>query len=317
MRNIFILLFVALLATGCYDELDRPIIEKLTVDELRDNIRKDSSFVEFYKIMQELGSWVQEDELRSAQWGDVTYRRVMDYMENLNLAMGEIYASAREEYDLIYPSYDEKVDSIMEYWKNYVVENTPASYVDLEFAGIKKDNYYYSSLNEVYVGFDVTPLKGTVEQLRFKYEMKPKISNDGKFSYLDYSVCYLSSPVAEKETKYWKVDYTNKNRLENLTVEEVKRDYDFLIEVTAVRVDGRNIEDPTTALPFSVGMAMEYCTEGNNYYKDDIVKELLDPEYLSFWDYCSPMIEKKKKELDRAVYDLIEAYDMHDKNMKK
>ena len=42
MRNIFILLFVALLATGCYDELDRPIIEKLTVDELRDNIRKDS-----------------------------------------------------------------------------------------------------------------------------------------------------------------------------------------------------------------------------------------------------------------------------------
>lgn len=312
MRNTFLMLFVAFFVIGCSNELDRPVTERLTPEELRENYQEDSTFLNFYKEVREMGDWISEDELLCAQYGEITYRDILDYAKKTDIAMAEEYEKIHKEYGLLYSGYDAKVDSIMAYWNSYIVENALESFVDIEFAEISKTYYSYSNnIDDVYVGFNITPLKGTVEQVRFKYEIKPKISNDGEFSFLNYSSCYLSSPIEKKATKYWKADYNDKKRLENLGTGEVKRDYDFLIEITAVRVNGQNYGDPHDELPRSVYMAIKYCSEGDNYFKDDIIKELLDPEYISFPDYYEDVLERKMKEIDPLLFSLGKEFDKH------
>ena len=85
-----------------------------------------------------------------------------------------------------------------------------------------------------------------------------------------------------------------------------KRDYDFIIEIVDVRVDGSNVSEKKDSIPHSVSMALKYCSTGDNYYADDIIKDLVDGDYKSFNDYASPKYNAALKELNPKVYELLE-----------
>lgn len=290
--------------------LDRPIVETLSVDELRANINNDTCFSDFYEEAQKLRAWVLYSDMNEAKWGDITYGDLLKYRDEStdSVFVGKLSKALKDEYDSLYPiDYSQQVDSIMNYWREYNEQSKPESYVKVEFEKLWKEHFYYSNeVSSVNVGFKVTSLKGKIEQLVFRYDIKSKISNDKTIGSFSGKSCLASSPIDSPKVLYWEADYSHVGFLKNSSDAEVRRDYDFIIEIVDVRVDGSNVSEKKDSIPHSVSMALEYCPTGNNHYADDIIKELVDGDYKSFNDYASPKYNAALKELNPKVYELLE-----------
>lgn len=311
MRKFLILIVAAVVCSCSNNGLEKPITEMLTVDELKANIKEHSEFADFYEGVKEIRDWVLMDELNQAKYGDITYERLWKYGLRLRdtTFTASIWANIRTEYDAIYPDHTSKVDSIMNHWINYLEENKLEKYVRIEFDELDKEYYSYSGeVRDVNIGFKITPLKGTIQQLVFFYNMKPKIKNDGEFDIISSHSCLASSPINSTTTLYWQADYSDEKRLKYMTTAEVKRDYDFIFKIIKVRVGGVNIDEKADAVPHSVHMALEYGAEYNNFYSDDIIKEFIDKDYISFREYASPKYEKVIRDIDAEVFDMGNAF---------
>ena len=309
-------LFCAIFIMSCNDGLNKSILDTLTVDELKSNMTKDSTFSDFYKEIQEIRSWILSSDVNQAEWGGITYKRVKKYNDRIldTVWLNELGRVYKQEYELLYPDYQVQVDSIMTFWRNYQEKYKLESYVEIEFYDLWKEYYDYSGdVKNVNIGFKVTPLQGTIEQLIFRYDIKSKISNDGTIGYLDGKRCLASSPIYSSKTLYWEADYSDEKYLKNMTKSQVERDYDFNIEIVEVRIDGENIKDKIEAIPHSVYMALKYCSEGNNYYADDIIKEFINKDYQSYWEYCNPKYFEEAKKIDPDVYSMYDKYNKYKK----
>lgn len=312
MKSTGVFLSVALMfaLSSCSNEMDKSILEPLSVDELKEQMKEDSTFTKFYSEAQKMGEWISESEVREAQYGDITYERLRKYMRHgENNWLWEIKGKAwKEDYDRLYPDYSEQVDSIMNYWREYKDRYNLDSVVTIEFSDLWKEYYYSGDVREVNIGFKITPLKGTVDQLVFRYEMKTKVGNDGEISILNSHRCVATTPITEPKTYYWEADYSDERALKNRTSEDVKREYDFNIELVNILVNGENYEDKLKEIPEPVKMAIEYCTSEDNWYEDDIIRQLINPDYKSFYEYTRPLVDAEMKSYDPDVFSLFEAY---------
>ena len=307
MKNLFVALMGGLLLASCGGGLRKSIMEPLEMSELKKMMKSDTTFTSFYKEAQEVREWLLESDLRQAKYGDITYKRLKRYEDNSTdtVLINKINKELEDKYETVYPDYTKQLDSIKTYWKNYYAEYSLDSLVRIEFNDLWKEYYSYSGgVKEVNIGFEVTPLKGTIEQLIFRYCMKSKIANDGKMSTFDSHRCLSSSPLSKTKTLYWVADYSDEKILGSRSVSEIKRDYVFLIEVVEVRIDGVNMSEKLGLVPHSVEMEMKYGDDLLGFYDDDIVKELIDPEYKSLMEFTREGYMEYLKKSDPLVFDL-------------
>lgn len=293
---------------GSNNGLGKPITATLTVDELKANIKGNSEFSKFYEGMQEVRDWVLMNELNQAKYGDITYDRLWKYGLRLRdtAFIARIRTNIRAEYDLKYPDYTAKVDSIMTYWQNYLDEHKLENYVKIEFKELDKEYYSYSSdVRDVNIGFKITPLKGPIQQLIFSYNIKPKIKDNKEFDIIDSNSCLASSPINSAKTLYWSANYKDEKYLKYMSTAEVKRDYDFLFKIVEVRVGNKNIDEFADMVPHSVHMALNYTKE---LYLDDIIKEFIDKDYIPFTEFSTKKWESEIRPIDTEVYDLLKAF---------
>ena len=318
-KSIFVLLVFVAVITSCSDHgMSKGIIEPLTVDELRANM-KDSTFNEFYDYVQKLRGWIVESDVRQAKYGEISYKRLKKYFTH---GQDTVYFNKKEKewkkaYESMYPDYSKQVDSVMTYWRKYKERYNMDSLVNIEFDGLRKEYYYSGGVRNVYLGFKITPLKGTVDQLIFRYKMKLKVnSNSGNSLYglYDSHRCVASSPIATSRTMYWEVDYSDENALKGKTSSDVKRDYDFRVELVNIRVNGENYEDKLNLIPSPVRNALSLSPSDYNYYRDDIIKLLLNPEHKGYYDYARPLYETEMKNYDSEVYELLEEFEGRKQN---
>lgn len=293
---------------GCSNCMKKSILEPLNVDELRKALKSDSTFTDFYKDVQELREWINKSDIRQAKYGEVTYKRIKKYDNKINdtAYVKDLYSTISGEYYLLYPDYSKQVDSIMQYWQNYRNQNTLDSLVLIEFDDLYKEYYSYSGdIRDVNIGFKITPLKGAIEQLIFKYDMQSKIASTGVLGYGAHR-CLCSSPIYSSTTKYWECDYSDRDVLGSKSVSAVKRDYAFLIEIIEVRMNGENMSERLSMIPQSVSWALK--SSYPEIYEDDIIKELLDKNYVSFYDFSKPKYEEEYKKIDPLVFELINTW---------
>lgn len=301
---------VVILLASCSHGMNKRIIEPLSVSDLRANM-KDTTFTDFYSDVQEISQWIFASDVRQAKYGDITYKRFKKYIKH---AQDTVYFGKRkkvwkEDYNKLYPDYSRQVDSIMNHWRAYKENYNMDSYVTIEFDELWKEYYSYSGgIKNVNIGFKITPLRGKIDQLIFRYEMKTKVSNDGSISIWNAHRCVASSPISSPRTLYWEADYADEKRLQVLSSADVKRDYDFNIKLVNVRVNGENFEDKLNEIPAPVRKALEYCTDGDNWYEDDIIRLLINPDYKDFYDYTRPLTEAEMKKFDAEVHDLLKSY---------
>jgi hypothetical protein len=308
MKNVCLLFFIVTFAlSSCNKISDKSVSEKLSTEELSKAIKSDTLFSEFYEdVRKEVDNM---SDIKKATYNDITYRRLFKYIKYLQdtTYWKPLHEKWEKEWESEYGKYLPKADSVLNYWKQYLAENSLDKYVKIELARIDKEWYdYIGEIKEVNLGFKLTPLQGTIEQIRFNYGYKPKINGDSK--YYEKHNCISTSPFSSPTIRYWEVSYSDRDNFAGKNVETFLRDYNLFIEVTNIRKDGVNI----STNDFNVPKEVSECLENEKDYpflfdlsKDELIKEMINKDYLRKWEYQSKQADVLKEKKDKLCFDFL------------
>ncbi|RNC65130.1 hypothetical protein [Proteiniphilum sp. X52] len=152
----------------------------------------------------------------------------------------------------------------------------------------------------------LTPLQGTVEQIRFNYGYQAKINSDSK--YYEKHRCIETDPLSAPRIGYWEVSYSDRDKFAGKNVSTFLRDYNLYIEVTNIRKDGVNISKDDFNIPKSVSDYFDYGEDVDfmrDYYKDDVIKELINTDYVGKWEYSSKKADEVREKKDKLCFDFL------------
>ena len=306
--NILGLLTLLFLLSSCHDNLNKSILEPLTVEELKSEMKKDSDFISFYEEFQRIREKKLDSDVVQAKYGDLTYKRIWDVItySRDSSTFEDIQKEAKSRYNAQKKDYSKSLDSLRHYWKAQAAKYNPNSYVKIEFENIKREYYSSSSvLKSVNIGFNITALKGTLEQLKFSYLIKSKIS-EGERSYWndERGYCILSCPIYSSSVCYWELPYSLKDALQYKTAFEVQRDYDIIINVSRVRINGENIDAADFSMPYDIS---SYLSDPKDeYYRDLVIHEYIDESYKSLEEYARAVEKERLMRMDSEVVEFFE-----------
>jgi hypothetical protein len=305
MKKAYLIFFaVAFMLSGCSNISNKPIFEKLSADELSKAIKSDAQFADFYTLVRDEADKLSD--IKKATYKDITYRRLFKYVKFTedSLYWNPMQEKWKNEWENVYGIYMVKADSVINHWKKYLEENSLDKYVEIDLARINKEYYTYSyDLKEVHLGFRLTPLQGTIEQIHFNYRYKPKINQ----TYTRQN-CISTSPFPSPIIKYWEVSYSERDNFAGENVETFLRDYDLIIEVTRIRKDGVNIDKSDFNIPEVVsdyllfGETLDFMKE---YYKEKIIKEQIYKGYLKQREYYEEQADVIKEKRDKRCYNFV------------
>ena len=313
MKKLIFLISIFVL-WGCNNPIDKSVLIPLSEDELSKIVQKDSLFELTNFEIQYIRDNVLDLSADNSKWDKLTYRRVHKLMtfqygtDNLNPTIEQ----AEKDWQIKYGKYPHLVDSVLQYWKNFEKENSLESMLKIELASINKD--YYSGtrrLRDINLGFRLTPLKGTVDQVQFSYYIEPKISEDRErpmFSFMDKEQCVATSPITRPTVRYWRASYKNRDLLSNHTLETFLRDYNIEIEIRRLRKDGQNISQDDIKIPRSIRRYWEQKENESliDFYKTRIIEELLNDSYISEFEFVYNEITKVLREKDPLTIEFFE-----------
>jgi hypothetical protein len=314
IERLIFALAVCIIMTSCSGSLDKPIFKSLTIEELKDAIKKDSLFEETYKQVQYAKDSILKTDIEKAKWADLTYSRIFRLVKfsNDTVYFKPINEKLKKEWAEKYGKLLTRVDSISNYWKKYKEENSLDQYVKIELVEIDKEYYtYIGGIRDINLGFRLTPLKGAVDQLRFGYRIEPKLyeekDNDPIYTAWDNSWCLTTTPFSSPVVRFWEVGYSNKNALEQKTIETFKRDYNIFIDVDQLRKDGINLKADDLKIPESIKKHWRYEKQQylEDLYADEVAKELLNEEYMPEYEYLSDQKIKMLKKKDSLSYEFL------------
>lgn len=312
MKRLFYFTIIAILFASCNGPLDKPIVEPLTVEELRTVSKKDTSFIEFYKGVQNIRKSFFLEDINQVKFGDISYKQLQKHIayRSDSTFTKPIIKKSKVEWNEKYGSYDHKLDSLKKYWQKYIDENSLTSYVNIEFNHINKEYYSYSGgVKDVNLALKLTPLKGPIQQISFTYKIKSKLSSDESESIYssifndNRGSCILTSPFSSPALRYWGVNYTLEKMLKHVTTEEFKRDYNITFEVSKIRVNNKNISKDDLLVPKVMERYLKYPT----LYKEDVIKYFLDQDYISYSDYVRKAIDNELRVKDEKCLTFLEA----------
>ena len=309
MKKLYLFCFVLIVVvSSCSDISNKSVSEKLSTEELSKVIKSDTLFAEIYEhVRKEVDEF---SDIKKATYNDVTYRRLFNYIKFLQDTT--YWSPYRKKWNNEWRKENEvyllKADSVLDYWKNYLEENSLDKYVKIELVAIDKEYYTYSNeLKNVSLGFELTPLKGTIEQLSFNYRYKSKINSEinyyGRDGYVSFSP--FSSPIIG----YSEVMFVDKKAFADKNVETFLRDYNLFFEVTNICIDGVNISSNDFKVPEYLSAYFEndgYNDDMREYYKGLIIKEMMNKNFLSIWKYQEIKADVLRKKKDKLCYDFLQ-----------
>jgi len=306
--------------SGCSDYIDKKVFEPLTIEELKRSIDEETTFQRTYKTIQHIKDAVLKSDNGKARFAELTYNRVFNL---IRFSQDTIYFEAvreqlKKEWRDKYGILQHKVDSISDYWKKYKDENSLGQYIKIELVQIDKEynNACSFGIRNVNLGFRLTPLNGQVDQLRFGYRIEAKINekkdeslNEFFYSRVDMSWCSTTTPVSKPIVIYWKANCTNEKILKSKTVETFFKDHNIYIEVNQIRKGGINLSNNDLKIPESIKNHWKY--ENSEYLKDfyakDVLKDLLNIEYVPEHQYIFEGVSKKLKDKDALAFEFLNA----------
>ena len=310
MKKVVFLLCTLIAVTGCNGGLNKSFMEPLDSKELKSILEKDEDFGPFYDELQELRDMVSSSATRQAKYGDISYKRLYKYTNLLTdtTVLRSIYNSVESDYEKQYDKYDQAIDSALNYWCDYYSKYSLDSLVRVEPKDIRTTYYsYIGGVKDVNIGFQITPLKGRIDQLVFRYCIKPQITSDGKMDYYDSHRCLASSPISSQKTLFWEASYSDEKSLQRKSMSEVLRDYVFIIEIEEVRVNGENMEQKISAIPKHVLPLVknkDLCSDEKSNWKSDVIVDCLDPEFVPIADKVKEETLAHFKKADPTIYEM-------------
>ena len=304
MRKHIILIvtafFVSFLSCTSNHGLNKPITEELLAEELKVNLENKDNFESFYNWCRKLGDWIISDNMKLAKYGDITYQKLWDVENNL---VDENEIDTRHL--TLFPqreSYRIQADSIL----NYIETIQPDSLIELRF--------YYKSNVETLLGtmpkycFFAVPLKGEVEQFSYYFYFSKNIYGDKSIhdiSYRDRLFGSQDAPISKMtaiETLGGLTDL-----FENVSLDELKRDYHFIYTISDARYNGMNWND----VDFEI---RDYLTEhrDNEFIHrraiELVIRDYINRDYVPYFDYSSQQYNTILEEKEPLIFNLVNEY---------
>jgi hypothetical protein len=308
MKKLCPLVFiVALGLTSCSNISNKSVSEKLSTPELSEAIKSDTSFSAFYEHIRKPVD--EMSDIKKAKYNDVTYRRLFKYFKFITdtVYWKPLSVNWENEWTAKFAIYFSKADSALNSWHKYLEENSLNKYVSIELSQIDKEYYeYVGGIKEVHLGFRLTPLQGTIEQIRFTYGYKPKINGDNK--YYEKHSCISTSPCSSPTIRFWEVGYSDKDNFMGKDVGTFLRDYNLYIEIKSIRKDGVNSNIDDISIPEKVSA----CFENEKDYpalfefsKEELIKDIINKDFITKWEYKSKKADEVKEKKDKLCFDFL------------
>lgn len=315
MRKIIklsVLLFVLGLSS-CNSPLKKSVIEPLEIKDLKDIIEKDTLFEFTYKAIQEIRDLKLTDDVEKAKWSDMTYDRVhkMVQLYSDTLAQSKYTGKIKSDWNSKFGMYIPKLDSILNYWIKYKKDNSLETYVKVELFDVQTDERGYASM-----GFKITPLKGEIDNLHFNYVFNKKSDEKTKreknISSINdrFWVVSISDKISKSKI-FWEFDPKNDDIIKNKILEEVLKEYEFKLEVSKININGvrLSIYDQKTPISIDILLDMEENDFMREYYRNDLIKEYLNENFVSYSSFKSSKIDSIAKIIDPKVIEFLKLTD--------
>ena len=302
MRKLLLIIVLASFLYGCNKISNKSILIPLEQKELSNAIKQNDKFTDYYskirKVVQMMG------DVDKAKYGDITYRKFFEFIrfQNDTTFWNPLYEKWEQEHAKIYTLYPSKLDSVIEYWTNYYKENSLDSYVKIELVEIKAiyDKRHYDWVDDVILSFKLTPIKGSIEMIKFNYCFRNKTDYKDLKGY-----CEIINPFDRDYIVYKKVQYRDdgKEIYAKYNAETFLKAYDCFFEVESIVKDGVFIKKDDIKIPQSMKKRIDWMKKFDymeGLYDDDIIKELIDRKYITESEYKSnkqdSIIKKKNCE---------------------
>ena len=312
MKKVFLVVVAAVMIVGCNNIPDKPVSQKLNEIELSKAMESDKEFADFYR---EVVSTVEKmDDVEKARFLKLTYRKLFDYFKfQADTAYwNKLERQWDKEFEDGYKVYIPKADSIIDYWKKYIDKNSLDNYAKIELANIYKEYWQYiGRLKDVSLGFRITPLKGTIDEIHFECEYKKK-DVEG-YRYCPTIDCRSSKPISDADIRYWSVGILNENDFIGYNAETFLKDYNVFIKISSIKIDGKSF---SMEVPESISSYLESEKKDNDtsdfskcYY---IIGEFIDKNFKSWYEYISNKRDSISKKRCEICFDFFKEMDVND-----
>jgi len=308
MKKLFLSIFiVGFVIASCNRISNKPVSQKLSTSELSKAVESDTTFSYFYENIRK--SVEEISDIKKAKYNEVTYDRIFTYFKFITdtAYWKPLIEKWEGEWTSEFAVNLSKADSALKFWRKYLEINSLNKYVNIELARIDKSYYeYIGGLKEVQLGFRLTPILGGVEQIRFTYGYKAKINGDDK--YYEKHSCISTSPFSSPTTRFWEVEYSNRNTFGGENVESFLRDYNLYINITSIRKDGININIDDISVPAKIAECFEYEKDYPALFKlsrEELIKEIINNDYVTKSEYVAKKTAEVREEKDKLCFDFL------------
>ena len=315
-RIIIAYICSVILLTGCQSPLEKSVLEPLTTKQLDKVAKEDKSFLATYSIVEEKWNYITSPA-DSARWRGVTYARLHNYLNTIKSAEinSPLFKKLRSDWEDSYAKSSNQVDSIVSLWKNYLSSNSPDSLVSVLFSGVELEKFRNSKKEIdtlVKVKVKIKRLKFPLDSLSLLYGFSldscavdtALVSNDTLNS-IKYNRRISDSIITKVYPTL--LPAVKKSLINSDTLLK------FDVEVQAVYANGKcyNADTLKKDVPSAVLALIESETDLNdpmfdsNFYRENIIRQEINPAFVSQSAYIKLNAEDFYRELDSLVFNYI------------
>ena len=285
--------------SSCNKPINKFVTEPIPIDELKIIIEKDTLFEFTYKAAQKIRESKLTDDVEKAKWSDMTYKRVHDialFYRDSN-AQKKYTPQIKKDWEWKYGKHLIKADSISEYWKKYLRDNSIDNYAKIELFDIQESK----------VGLKVTPLKGTIDMISIYYSFIKKEEKEEILSFEKHPSIYkrksflYALPKTDKPKIIWEKDDEFKDILNNKLLEEVLDKYVFKFKISFIDVTGVRYENVLLKRDVPSDVKGMIANESDNmfeFYRAKVIQEYVSSDFIRFDKYKFAKIDSIASTLD-------------------
>ncbi len=295
--------------------MEKSVIEPLNSRELDRVAGKDKSFLATYSIVEEKWNYISLPS-DSARWSKITYSRLHDYIKTIESAElnSPLFAQLREKWEKMYDDHIVQTDNIITNWKNYISSNSPDSLLHLSFEGIELERIR-NAKNQIdtllKAKIKLSPNKITIDSLLVNYsffKIQDSISSQNFIITPDNFIKYKKKLGKSVITKVFP---TLEHEIKKALISN-DSSYIFKYDIVSLYSNGKcyNSDSLLRDLPKPV---LEYIIAekslestsplfNQEFYKEKIIKELINPNFISQRAYIKINAEHYYRELDSLVF---------------
>ena len=303
-KLLHLLPIITVAVISCTPKLDMALTDQIDESVKEKIISKDAGAAATFDKIAEMQDWFRNNPAARKSYGSITYQQVFDYEKKLQSID---YASLEKQFAEEHPEYETLKERALNKISKYNV--VPADeLIRIELVGKKNINSYGNEIPTFQ--FKITPLKGEVSDIWFRFCLNLKSELDKGFVENESANVHYAKAVKE-ETTFSTGTGMNSflsiklNQMLDVDYETIQKDYVLSYRIDDYKYDGvRFSKVPESIRNYLLGSPMKTKDE----LLDDVIKDEVDYGAALKSEYIRKATMNELYEFDKQVYDMYDFY---------